>query len=244
MKDIETIKKDFIHLFAQRKNIDAEIEKMNNYLTITRNIYNEYVSKYSQSHENTNGLDSIFFQCRLLNLDYGHLTAIYKNIDNNMYCEYYKLVGLIKQYVITDMKERKIQDIILSKNYPKYKSFEYTKKYDIGLVFDMHHLIISVITELVQILKIRTGLADSCKKHGDYGINLFQLVHIQTYNNNLLSSKIEMFLNWMDTINTNHSYYFENILSKLKLSNTMTIISGIRRLSLSASASANAIAKV
>lgn len=227
MKDIESIKKDFIHLFAQRKTIDVEIEKMNNYLVVTRNIYNDYVSKYSQSNENINGLDSIFFQYRLLKLDYVHLTSIYKNIDNNMYCEYYKLVGLLKQYIITDMKEKKIQDIVLSKNYPKYKSLEYTKKYDIGLVFDMHHLIISVITELVQILNIRTDLVNSCKQHGEDGINLFPLIHVQTYNNNLLNSKIEMFLNWIDTINTNHNYYFENILAKLKLYNTMTNRSNI-----------------
>jgi hypothetical protein len=231
MKDIETIKKDFIHLFAQRKNIDIEIQKMNGYLAITRNIYNQYVSKYSQSPENINGLDSIFFQYRLLNLDYAHLTAIYKNIDNNMYCEYYKLVGIIKQYIITDMKEKKLQDIILSKNYPKYKSFEYTKKYEIGLVFDMHHAIISIITELVQILKTRTDLVDSCKKHGEDGVNLFQLIHVQTYNNNLINSKIEMFLNWVDTITSTHNYYFENILSKLKLSNTTAVISGIARIS-------------
>ena len=223
MKDIETVKRDFIHLFAKRKNIDIEIEKMHNYMSITRNIYNEYVSIYSQSSENINGLDSIFFQYRLLNLDYIHLTGIYKNIDNNMYREYYKLFGLIKQYIITDMKEKKVNDIILSKNYPKYKSFEYTKEYEIGLVFDMHHVIISVINELIQILKIRTELVDSCKKQGEEGVNLFQLIHVQTYNNNSLNSKIEMFLSWVDSITSTHNYYFENILSKLKLSNTITV---------------------
>jgi len=220
MKDIETLKKDFIHLFEQRKNIDIEIEKMSNYINISRNIYNEYVSNYSQSNENVNGLDSAFFQYRLLNLEYVHLTSIYKNIDNNMYCEYYKLFGLIKQYILSDMKCKKIQDMILSKNYPKYKSFEYTKKYDIGLVFDMHHVIISVINELIQILKTRTETVDSCKKQGEEGVNIFQLIHVQTYNNNLLNSKIEMFLNCIDTITSTHNNYFENILSKLKLSNS------------------------
>lgn len=231
MKDIETIKKDFIYLFAQRKKIDSEIEKMNDYLTITRNIYSQYVSKYSQSHENINGLDSMFFQYRLLHLEYNYLTTIYKNIDNNMYREYYKLFGIIKQYILTEIREKKIQDLILSKSYPKYKSFDYTKKYEIELVFDMHHLIVSVLNELIKILKIRNDVVNSCKKHGDDGVNLFQLIHVQTYNNNLLNSKIEMFSNWTDTIYLNHNYYFENILSKLTLSNNMTINTGIARIS-------------
>ena len=230
MKEIETIKKDFIQLFEKRKNIEVELEKMNNHMTISQNIYNQYVSKYSQSSENINGLDSILFQYRLLKLDYSHLLTLYKNIDNNMYFEYYKLFGIIKEYILTDMKEKKVSEIILPKNYPKYKSFEYTKKYELGLVFDINHVVISVINELIQILKLRTEQVNSCKKHGDDGVNLFQLIHVQTYNNNLLNSKIEMFSNWIDTINLNHDYYFENVLSKLKLSNSMTVIRGIGRI--------------
>ena len=227
MKDIEIIKKEFISLLTQRKIISSEIKKMQNYLNLMLSIYNEYVSKYSQSSENTHGLDSMFVQYRLLKLDYAHLTTIYKNIDNNLYCEYYKLFGIIKQYILREISDKKIKDIVLSKNYPKYKNFDYMKQYDITLLIDMHHIIISVINDLIQLLKTRNDRVSSCKKHNDGGVNLLQLIHVQTYNNNIINSKIEMFMNCLDSINVNHTHFFDNMLEKLKLCNNIPISRGI-----------------
>jgi NADPH-dependent 7-cyano-7-deazaguanine reductase QueF-like protein len=125
------------------------------------------------------------------------------------------------------MGEKKIKEIILSKTYPKYKNFDYTKQYDITLLFDMHHVIISVINELIQTLKNRNDRVSSCKKHSEGGVNLLQLINVQTYNNNLINSKIEMFLNCLDSINVNHTYFFENMMSKLKLCNNTPICRGL-----------------
>ena len=125
------------------------------------------------------------------------------------------------------MNDKKIKDVILSKTFPKYKNFDYTKQYDITMLIDMHHVIISAINELNRVLKTRNDKVSSCKKHNEGGVNLIQLIHVQTYNNNIINSKIEMFLNCLDSINSNNNYYFDNMLSKLKLCNNTPFSRGI-----------------
>ena len=64
------------------------------------------------------GLDSFHFQSKLIDIEYDDTKRLFMAIGNRMYCEYFKLNKIIIEYILNNIKEKKITEIIKINNYP------------------------------------------------------------------------------------------------------------------------------
>jgi hypothetical protein len=78
----------------------------------------------------------------------------------------------------------------------------------------MHAIIIQAICEISAILEKKEKDVSKNKKHTEKGINIDNLIHMKNYNNAIIRSKINMFIQYLDTFNNNHTNYFTNLMNR------------------------------
>ena len=83
------------------KAIRVEIKDIYEKLTNKKNdIYRNYIDYIEKNKKNNFfGMDSLHFQNKLIEIQYECITKQYHFIDNRIYCDYYKLFGLVTQFL-------------------------------------------------------------------------------------------------------------------------------------------------
>ena len=196
-------------------NIFLEIDEK---IKILNEIYNEVVKSHTDKIY-TIGLDSFYFQNKLLQLEYDNMQHVFNFIDNRIYCEYYKLHRMLFDFINHEIKEKIIVDKLLipHKKYPIYKDLEPTKIYDFNITMEINNTIHHAIKELKEYLSEKTQELTEKKKRSEMGINIHSIIHEQVYNNIILEERINMFENYLNTFISHHSKYFSRLLIKMKL---------------------------
>ena len=140
-KNFQTVKQLRINL----NNIFIEIDEK---IKILNEIYNEVVKCHTDKNY-TIGLDSFYFQNKLLQLEYVNMQGVFNFIDNRIYCEYYKLHRMLFDFINHEIKEKTIVDklLISHKKYPMYKDLEPTKIYDFNVTIEIKNTIQHSIKE-------------------------------------------------------------------------------------------------
>ncbi len=126
------ISKKFDSVLHLRQEIDSVLEVLDNRLGVLRSMYKTMVKKFGSNEVYTLGMDSFHFQSSLIEADCAHLKKVYRDIDNRVYGEYYKLYGMILSYIGKDLKNQRLLTK-LSKDFPAYKTLAAGTTYDISV---------------------------------------------------------------------------------------------------------------
>ena len=207
-KQVKQLRMDLNNIFLE---IDEKIKILNE-------IYNEVVKNHTDKNYII-GLDSFYFQNKLLQLEYLNMQHVFNFIDNRIYGEYYKLHRMLFDFINHEIKEKIIVDklFISHKKYPIYKDLEPTKIYDFNVTLEINNTIHHAIKELKVYLSEKTQELTEKKKQSEMGINIHSIIHEQMYNNIILEERINMFENYLNTFISHHSKYFSRLLIKMKL---------------------------
>jgi hypothetical protein len=92
-------------------------------------------------------LDSFFYQYKIYSAESEQIESSRKMVNNRMYCEYFKLFGIISSYLnnINLTYENKRE---LLKTCPIYKDLEPMLEYDIGDIENIYNNAVLLITHL------------------------------------------------------------------------------------------------
>ena len=210
-KDFNTIKQ----LRNDLNNIFTEIDMKINALT---HIYTDMVKTHVDKNY-TLGLDSFYFQNKLIQMEYDNMKTIYNFIDNRIYCEYYKLLKMLYEFINKEIKDKgAVEKILIThKHYPIYKDLEPSKIYDFNITTEINNTINNIIQELKILLNSKKEELDEKKKHSEMGINIDSIIHEQNYTIILLEERIHMFENYLNTFGNHHSKYFSRLTIKVKI---------------------------
>ena len=210
-KDFNTIKQ----LRNDLNNIFTEIDMKLNALT---HIYTDMVKTHVDKNY-TLGLDSFYFQNKLIQMEYDNMKTIYNFIDNRIYCEYYKLLKMLYEFINKEIKDKgAVEKILIThKHYPIYKDLEPSKIYDFNITTEINNTINNIIQELKILLNSKKEELDEKKKHSEMGINIDSIIHEQNYTIILLEERIHMFENYLNTFGNHHSKYFSRLTIKVKI---------------------------
>jgi hypothetical protein len=203
------------HLRNDLNNIFSEIDDK---VKILNELYDELV-KTHQAKKYTLGIDSFHFQNKLIQMEYDNMKNVFNFIDNQIYCEYYKLHRLLYDFIGKEIKDKVIVDklLIAHKKYPLYKDLEPTRIYDFNITMEINNTIQNAIQELKDYLEGRKQDLSDKKKRSEIGINIHSILHEELYNNIILEERIHMFENHLNTFISHHSKYFSQLTIKLKL---------------------------
>lgn len=209
------LKDEFNDIKNLRDSIIYLLDCLNNKIDTLKNIYHELLEK---NKSNSFGLDSLHFQTKVINLECDHKDLLFKIVDNRIYGDYYKLYQNILNYVIKNIKDKKILNLCENaKNYKIYKDLDLEREYDFNDTSEIHKDIIQIIESLQNELLIRERDLKMEDKKRKSGLNIDNLINSYNYNNNMLKHQIELYIEYIKVFHKFHIKYLHRFNLKAKL---------------------------
>ena len=139
-------------------------------------------------------LDSFFYQYKIYSAESEQIESSRKMVNNRMYCEYFKLFGIVSAYLnnINLTYESKRE---LLKTCPTYKDLEPMLEYDIGDIENIYNNTILLITQLYdQTLK---NIMEIDGYNSLSGFSISNFVNTLRNENLILQGQIDLFMNYL-----------------------------------------------
>jgi len=209
-----SVKINFENLLKLRNDIEKTFLLIEEKLSFLKNLYSEIVKTHSHK-EYIFGIDSLYFQNKLIENDYSNLKNTLILIDNRVYCEYYSLYNMIKSYGASEFNDNNVKKSVnFNMVFEPYKHLNKDKIYDIVKVKEIHAAIFACINELDTYLTTREYELERDKEHSSQGLNIDNLVHSEIYRNTLMRAKLDMFFKYLQVFHNHHYKYYTRLLAK------------------------------
>lgn len=218
MNDTIQINKEFEKMKLIRADIRKIFNEIETKINVLKSIYVDLINTH-QDNAYILGIDSFHFQNKMIESENDFIEKTFVDIDNRMYCEYYKLYKMIQEYIKTEINDvhfiSKSQSS--SKKFPVYKDLDNSKNYEFNITADLHQTIIQIILDLGDYLSNKMSKLSDDTKQYKKGLYIDNMIHTINYSNAILIERINMFIRFMETFNKHHTKYFTRLLSKSKL---------------------------
>ena len=122
-EEIKNIKSNFEYIRSLRSEIIQILGEIETKLNALTKIYVSLIKSHKDI-DFTFGLDSFFFQNKLIETDAENMKKVFNCINNQMYGEYYKLYRMLFDYINHNIKDNKLLEETTKKSYPGYKDLE------------------------------------------------------------------------------------------------------------------------
>jgi hypothetical protein len=218
VSSLQELQIKFENLKGMRLDLRIIFDEINLKIQSLHKLYEELVKTHGQN-DYTFGIDSFYFQNKLISMEYEHILKIFSYVDNRVYCEYYKLYRLILDYIHTELKNSKLLENVtaIQQNFPPYKDLEPLKNYDFALTSNIQHIVMKILRDLQEYLDAKQAETLRDKQQNDMGINIDNIVHAEVHSNALLHERIIMYLRYIESFNIHHQKYLSRLTLKSKL---------------------------
>ena len=213
---VSNLKTDFNTISLIRSKIISIFESLKNKSDKLKNLYADFI-KQSNSQLFIFGLDSFHFQSKLIDLEYDDMKRIFLFVNNRMYCEYFKLYKLICSYVIENITDKKIIEIIKGNNFPVYKDLEPFKEYKFEITMEIHENILVLLNSIISIINNRENELSIHRSKQLIGLNIDNFVNSFNYEIILMKEKINLFLSYIEFFHKLHNKYLKRFNNKIQL---------------------------
>ena len=103
---INSIKHDFNKIKDANEDIAEMFQSLDNKIMKLKKMYNEFLDA-NKNELFVFGLDSFNFQSKIIDVESGHMKSFCNLIFNRIYCDYYRLHSLIKNYLKKNIKDER-----------------------------------------------------------------------------------------------------------------------------------------
>jgi len=218
MTELLKIKKDFNIVKNSRDDIINIFQALKSKMNTLKKLYKHMIVTHQQKKEYMFGIDSFYFQNKLIEIQCENMKKIFDAIDNRMYCEYYKLHMIIQNFIDKEVDDEILRNkITIRKKYPPYKNLEPLKVYGFNLVKELQELTINTIIELESYNLAKDNELENDNTQSVLGLNIGNLVNSYRYSNAMLKEKIRMFSGYLETFHEHHTKYLYRLSVQLKL---------------------------
>jgi hypothetical protein len=206
--------------FENIKNIRLDIinyfDGLSKKIELLTCIYGKYIKQQENIGTILFGLDSLHFQTFLINFEYDNMKRMHVLIENKLYCEYYKLLKLIINYVRSDIDDLSILKVCENKKkYPVYKDLEQYKIYDFELINKIHDDILLLIELMNKFVTRKEKELEVDENNTINGLNLHIVVNTIDFNITLLKQKIKLYINYLRAFHKYHTSYLTRLSIKI-----------------------------
>jgi len=163
-------------------------------------------------------LDSFHFQGKLIDIEYQDVLRLFHAITNRMYCDYYKLFKIIIEYVVQNIPDKKLMELIkMHDNFPVYKDLEPFKQYDFNYIQTLHETIIMILTYLNTYIINKNHDLQIYETKNKIGLNIDSFVNTFNFNNTVMKEKTELFITYIEFFHKLHTKYLKRFTTKMQL---------------------------
>jgi hypothetical protein len=186
---------DFKIILLNIKDIENKREKIVENLSQLKTQYSELI-KTNTKKIFLFCLDSFFYQYKIYSAELEQIESSRKMINNRMYCEYYKLYGIIVSY-LSELKLSYDNKQPLLKLCPIYKDLEPFIEFDTVDVENIYNNVILLITHLHEHLTKNNMEIDNYKEEKNIGFSISNFVNTIKNDNLVLEGQIRLFMNYL-----------------------------------------------
>lgn len=201
--DFENILENYHKIVAKHDGIET---KINNFKTT----YNDLV-KQNGNKVFLFCLDSLFFQYKLLNLEFENYHKTLAIIQNRIYGDYYKLY----QIICSQCSENQIIISEPSQEFPIYKDIDPFFKYKISDIVAIHNHILDILYEINRLYIAKLENIQQKRNEIQVGFALMMFVNTLEYERDLCKGQIMLYLNYMYFYHVSQGKYLDKIHHKL-----------------------------
>ena len=208
--------------FDKMKTLRTNIKEIIGQIKLRiKNLQKSYMQYIKKEKDDFFGLDSLQFQIKLMNLEYENTYKMYTFIENRIYGDYYKLLSMIRAYILRHLQTKQISKIKELQNFDKYivyKDLENFKKYDFNMIHEVHHDIILIIQGLSDILKENQSDITNNEKKLVQGIKIDNYINSYKFKNESLKIAMGYYNNLLQVFHRYHHEVLEKFFAKIQLS--------------------------
>lgn len=211
---IEDAKKNFeliLEMYSQTENAVSIVQGK---LTKLKNTCKEFSKPNEKMKMLVFCLDSLQFQCNVLDIEFDDMRRLSFCLNNRLYCDYYKLHKLVTNYVENEnIKQGNLKKIKI----PVYKDLEPYKQYKIEIIKETHEMIISQLVNIENHIASKENEFQKYKQKQELGFNMQNFV--STFNDSILSvkQKHDLFVSYIHFFHSMHLKYLKQLLTKICL---------------------------
>ena len=207
------LQKSFTNIIDIRLDVTNTLSSLQ---TVTRNLTEIYSNliKVNQEKIFVFGLDSLRFQCKLIDAEYDDMKRLFLLINNRMYCEYFKLYRIVSEYITENISDK---ELLVKESYPIYKDLEPFKNYEFELIQSVHESIVTMLLGLYSYYLNRSHDLRNYKEKNKTGINIDNFVYTFEHNIFAIKEKILLFIQYVEFFHKLHNKYLKRFATKLHL---------------------------
>jgi len=210
------LKSEFSNVITIRNTVKNVFDILQTRIDKLKVIYLEFI-KDNKTEMFVFGLDSFYFQSKLIDIEYDDMKRLFLAINNRMYCEYFKLYKIIVEYILKNVNDKKIIELIKVNNFPVYKDLEPFKEYKFEIVLELHVNIINLLSSLNSYLSNKEMELKIYNQKKDIGLNIDNFVTSFNFNNVIVKEKITLFITYIEFFHKLHSKYLKRFSNKIQL---------------------------
>jgi hypothetical protein len=212
------IKKTFNVIKDIREEINSIFANLEQRISKLKELYRDFINTNNSSLF-VFGLDSFYFQNKLIDIEDYDMRKFYDLIMNRMYCEYYKLFKIICEYCKNNLKDdnKLIESLAKEDTYPNYKDLEPYKKYDFKFVDSLHEDITSTLININNYLTTKNHVLSSYKLRSDVGLNINNFVSTYEFEVCSIQSQMHLFCSYVNFFHELHLKYLKRFVTKIQI---------------------------
>lgn len=209
---IEKLKTNFRSIIIMKERVLKVKMEIESELMTLKKIYTELSGK-NKKKVFLFCLDSFFFQFKTFMIEMESIDKSRIMLNNRMYCEYFKLYGLITSYIKDNVKDLEIDENSI-KTFPPYKDLEPFLEYKMEDLRDLHDNILFLINKLHNITTSRINDIDDYNVNHKIGFTISNFLNTLEYENTILKEQISLYINYTAFFQISQKKQLSRLLSK------------------------------
>lgn len=213
---ISQLKSSFGEISEVEKQIKNFFELLQQKISKLKQFHSEFVHQSQQSDLFVFGLDSLNFQCKLIDMEFDDLKRIHLAINNRIYCEYYKLYKIIVSYLTEKLLDKKIMELVKGTKFPVYRDLEPYKEYDFVHVVEVHECILLLLSAMHGSMEGKNHELQFHIAKKNIGLNIDNFISSFTFDITMLREKWNLFLAYLQFFHKTHTKQLNRFRNKIQ----------------------------
>jgi hypothetical protein len=144
-----------------------------------------------------------------------HIDRFRALMNNRMYCDYYKLYGIILAYIKENREDLDVDELEL-KTYPTYKDLEPFQEYKIDDIKDIHSNILLLINKLYLKSSVRSDDIEHYNEHHKVGFSISNFLNTLDYENRLLREQTTLYVNYISFFHISQKKQLNRLYTRMQ----------------------------
>ena len=211
---IDKLKANFDNIITLKREISKIKKVVSDKLNELKKVYNDLIKTNSKKIF-LFCLDSFYFQYKTFAMEMEHIDRFRALMNNRMYCDYYKLYGIIMAYIKENREDLDIEELEL-KSYPAYKDLEPFQEYRIEDIKDIHSNILLLINKLYQKTSVRNEDIEHYNENHRVGFSISNFLNTLDYENRLLREQITLYVNYISFFHISQKKQLNRLFARMQ----------------------------